>query len=342
MFYIWATHAPSKLIHTDFLIIGQGIAGTLLSYELMNSGKKVLVMDNADPHKSSLVAGAVLNPMAGKHWSPSPQASTFLPKAIETYRQIEKLLDFSVLDKTELLVFHESEEKRHHFEHQQKEHPSYFKNDNSSDHPFFNADFGCGVIRGLHKVDALTLLHQWQYHLQKSGSFMEGEFDFNDLEIMQDQIRYQDIIASKIVFCTGAAAMLSPYFSCLPFTKNRGEALIVSIPGLPTDTIYHKQLRLIPRNDDLFWCGSNYTWDFENLLPNEAWKANAIKDLEQWLNISFEVKDHIVAQRPTTAGQVPIVSIHPQYKNVAILNGLGTRGFSAGPYWASELAKQLF
>ena len=35
----------------DYLIVGQGIAGTLLSYQLINKGYKVRVID--DNHKSS-------------------------------------------------------------------------------------------------------------------------------------------------------------------------------------------------------------------------------------------------------------------------------------------------
>jgi glycine/D-amino acid oxidase-like deaminating enzyme len=100
-------------------------------------------------------------------------------------------------------------------------------------------------------------------------------------------------------------------------------------------------LRLVPRSDGLFWCGSNYTWNFDNLLPDEQWKQDAIIELESWLKLPFTIKAHIVAQRPTTAGQIPFIGIHPEHNTVAIFNGLGTRGFSAGPYWASAFADFL-
>lgn len=300
-----------------------------------------MVIDKSKPNKSSLVAGAVLNPMAGKHWSPSPQAETFLPKAIETYRQIEGILGISILKETRLNVFHENDEKRIQFEKQISAFPQYFEEGIGSNENFFIDEFGCGTIKGLYQVNAETLLNGWQQYLKEQDCFIDAEFDFHQIEILPNRISYQDITASKIVFCTGAEAASSPFFQCLPFTKNRGEALILSIPELPTDAIYHKQLRLVPKGNDLFWCGSNYVWNFDDLEPNEVWKADAIKDLQQWLKLPFEVKDHIVAQRPTTAGQIPIVGMHPQLNTAAIFNGLGTRGFSSGPFWAGELAKQL-
>ena len=329
------------MIQADFLIIGQGIAGTLLSYELINQGKKVLVIDKFNPTKSSLVAGAVLNPMSGKHWAPSPRAAVFIPKAIQTYRSIEEILNTSILTETRLNVFHESNEKRIQFEQQRKAFPSFFEEHVDLKNIFFKNDFGCGVINGLYQIHAEILLKQWRLYLESRNAFIEGEFEFGEIEFLPEEIRYRNISTSKIIFCIGAEAVSSPYFQCLPFTKNRGEALIVSIPDLPEDAIYHKHLRLIPKGNGLFWCGSNYIWNFENLKPDEIWKANAIKELKQWLQLPFSVKDHIVAQRPTTEGQVPIVGMHPQINNVAIFNGLGTRGFSSGPYWAYELAKQL-
>src|SRR6218665_2677921 len=97
-------------MEVDFLIIGQGIAGTLLSYELLRSGKTVLVIDDGAVYRSSLVAGAVINPMAGKHWTPGRDAGLLIRNAVATYRNLEALLGASFLSETDLWVFHEREE----------------------------------------------------------------------------------------------------------------------------------------------------------------------------------------------------------------------------------------
>lgn len=308
----------------------------------MRLGKHVIVIDSPGNNKSSLVAGAVLNPMAGKHWSPSPQAKNiFLPKAVEIYQQMEQQLNIAVLKKTILKVFHETTERKRLFQEQQNKFPEYLQASEDEKEIHFDTSFGCGVIQGLYQIDAQILLEKWKNYLKNIHAFIDATFDWNELQFLNNGIEYQDIKAHKVVFCTGAAAMFQPFFNPLPFTKNKGEALIVSIPDLPTNKIYHKNLRLIPKGDDLFWCGSNYTWNFEDLNPDIDWRNKSEKELEQWLKIPFQIKDHIVAARPTTAGQIPLIGIHPQNNKMAIFNGLGTRGFSSGPYWAGELAKSL-
>lgn len=322
----------------DFLIVGQGIAGTLLSYELLCAGKSVLVLDNGDTNRSSLIAGAVINPMAGKHWAPSKDAGRFITKAITCYNNLEHLLNESILGNTDLYVFHENEKAATLFRQKQQQFPEYLSNLIQVQEPGFYAPSGMGKIQGLFLVNAMGLLQQWKNYLQEKNIYLQQTFDPAALQLCRDKVLYGDIEAGKIIFCEGALASENPYFKRLPFTSNRGEALLVDIPGLSKEHIYHRKLRLVPRSDGLFWCGSNYIWNFDNLLPDEQWKNEAIMELKSWLKLSFTIKEHIVAQRPTTAGQIPFIGIHPEHDTIAIFNGLGTRGFSAGPYWASAFA----
>lgn len=325
----------------DFLIVGQGIAGTLLSYELLSAGHSVLVSDNGNANRSSLIAGAVINPMAGKHWTPSRDADRFITKAIDAYRNLERLLNSNILSNTDLYVFHENEKDENLFYEKQQQFPQYLTNTIQEQEPDFYAPFGMGKIQGLSLVDAMCLLQQWKDYLQEQKAYLQQTFDPAALQLRGNKVLYGDIEAGKIIFCEGAFAVENPYFKRLPFTRNRGEALLIDIPGLSKEHIYHRRLRLVPRSDGLFWCGSNYTWNFDNLLPDEQWKHDAIIELKSWLKLPFTIKEHIVAQRPTTAGQIPLIGIHPEHNTVAIFNGLGTRGFSAGPYWANAFADFL-
>jgi glycine/D-amino acid oxidase-like deaminating enzyme len=117
--------------------------------------------------------------------------------------------------------------------------------------------------------------------------------------------------------------------------------LLVDIPALDISYIYHQQLRLVPAHEGLFWCGSNYRWDYNDLLPDQLWRQYATAVLNKWLRLPYTIIDHIVAERPTTAGQAPVVMLHPEIPSVAMLNGLGTRGFSMGPLLAKQMAKML-
>ena len=50
----------------DFLIVGQGLAGTLLAAELEGRGQSIQVVDNNYPRAASKVAAGIMNPVTGR------------------------------------------------------------------------------------------------------------------------------------------------------------------------------------------------------------------------------------------------------------------------------------
>ncbi|WP_118974082.1 NAD(P)/FAD-dependent oxidoreductase [Taibaiella koreensis] len=316
----------------DFLIVGQGVAGTLLSYQLLKARRSLLVLDEGFGGKASRVAGAVMNPLSGKQWKPAPGADLFLPEALATYRELEQLLRRSLVQAMPLYLFQESGAAV--LPQLQPVSPQLLDT-------FFHIPGRLDRLPDTWLVDAAALLDGWTDYLQEKGAFRRERFDAAQCMVLPDRVHYRDIEAGTIIFCEGAAARDNPLLQGLPFTTNRGEALLLDIPGLPSDALYHKGLRLAPRSDGLFWCGSNYTWELKGMRPDKDWRGNTLAALGEWLKLPFRLEDHIVAERPTTAGQVPLLGLHPRYPAVALFNGLGTRGFSAGPFWATQLAHQL-
>lgn len=311
----------------DCIIVGQGIAGTLLSFRLLEAGRSVLVIDDGHSGRASRVAGAVINPNSGKRGKPAPGSGYLLPAALQCYESLGALLQKPFLQQLPLYIFSGSQTGRPAADVPATRARSFFTAPDS--------------VQNVWTVDAAALLNRWRSHLQSKNAWQQETFLQEHLCLDQDLVRYREHEAGSIVFCDGASARMHTLFGSLPFTANRGEALLLSIPGLPADALYHHDLRLVPRSDGLFWCGSNYRWAFEGLEPDAAWRRQAIQQLQAWLRIPFRVEDHIVAERPTTAGQIPFVGLHPSDSRIGILNGLGTRGFSAGPFWAGELARKL-
>src|SRR4030095_4583932 len=134
----------------------------------------------------------------------------------------------------------------------------------------------------------------------------------------------------------------NPFFNQLPFAPNKGEALVVEIPDLPDQHIYKKGFLLAPlETKDTFWFGSNYQWSFPDTEPTIAFYEQAERHLKAWLKVPFKILEHKAALRPATLERRPFVGLHPQQKHLGILNGMGTKGCSLAPYFASQFVNHL-
>jgi glycine/D-amino acid oxidase-like deaminating enzyme len=128
----------------------------------------------------------------------------------------------------------------------------------------------------------------------------------------------------------------------LPFAPNKGEFLIVEIPGLPDQYIYKKGFVLAPlQQNSVFWFGSNYHWEFPDVNPTKEFFEQAESHLSAWLKVPFRILEHKAALRPATVERRPFVGLHPNRKSIGILNGMGTKGCSLAPFFARQLADHL-
>ena len=75
----------------DYLIIGQGLAGSLLSYFLLKKGKSIAIVDDSHRTASSAVAAGVINPITGRRFVKSWRLDELLPFAIQTYQDLSEL-----------------------------------------------------------------------------------------------------------------------------------------------------------------------------------------------------------------------------------------------------------
>lgn len=329
-----------------YLIVGQGIAGTLLSFLLWKNNQSFIVIDETPQTPiASRVAGAVINPVNVNQWTAVSGYPSHLETALSIYHALEETLGLTLIRKMSMLVFPESDEDWHQFENRKDQLKDYIQESDDKEwamaEKLFHFDYGMVKVAPVWKVNAIQLLSGWTGFLKCRGLLIGNHWDAKECEIQNNHIRYKGIEAERIVFCDGARGADNPYLSNLSFTRNRGEALLLSVPDLPMHNIYHHHLRLVPAEDGLFWCGSNYRWQFEDLLPDQEWRKETEKRLREWLTVSFETIDHQVAERPTTAGQHVFATCHPAIPSIAIFNGLGTKGFSQGPSWALNLYAQL-
>lgn len=207
---------------------------------------------------------------------------------------------------------------------------------------FFNYDFGCGEIKPVYIAHLETLLPSWRQLLKEKGLLLEEEFNLSDITMAAGKIQYRNINADKIIFCDGNSSSSNPYFNLLPFAPNKGELLIVEIPGLPPRHIYKKSMMLVPLAiPGQWWIGSNYAWEFDDPAPTILFRETTKQLLHDWLKTPFRITAHLAGIRPATLERRPFVGFHPLYANVGILNGMGTKGCSLAPFFAKQLVDNL-
>jgi glycine oxidase len=86
-------------MEVDFLLIGQGLAGTVLSHRLIQAGKKVMVIDFPSANQSSRVAAGLYNPITGKKMVKTWNADVLFPEIEPLYTQLEEILEAKFLYK---------------------------------------------------------------------------------------------------------------------------------------------------------------------------------------------------------------------------------------------------
>jgi glycine/D-amino acid oxidase-like deaminating enzyme len=326
----------------DYLIIGQGICGTFLSWNLLKEGKSIIVMDESRPFSSTKVASGVINPVTGRRIVKTWMIDELLPFAQKEYEQFGNELQADLMKQCDLLMFHPTMQMRDAFEDRYQSDKQYVEKETDGVwQQYFNFNYGIGKITPCLYIDLNLMLGKWRDELKKKNALVEERFDNDQLSVSNGSISYKNIKAEKIIFCNGTDAFYLPYFDLLPYAKNKGEVLIAEVPDLPSSNIYKQGLTIVPWKKELFWIGSTYEWDFADLQPSESFRKKAEEQLKFWLKLPFKIVDHMAAERPATLERRPFVGLHPVYPSIGIFNGMGTKGCSLAPYFAKQLAQYL-
>jgi glycine/D-amino acid oxidase-like deaminating enzyme len=322
----------------DYLIIGQGLVGTWLSYYALQAGKTCMVVNDSDTAAASQVASGVINPVTGRRIVQTWMIETFLPFALKAYSDLGTQLNATIVREAPVVLIHPSLQMQESFEYRYDHDNVYLQKNNATDfEAFMHAPFGTGQINQTIWIDLNVMIAGWRQQLIKHQQYIDAKFDIADLQITNGGVAWNGIDAKRIIFCDGIDSMGNPYFEMLPFAPNKGEALIVEIKDLPNQAIYKHNLSIVPWKDQLFWVGSNYEWEYTDAAPSSTFRTKMQDALTQLLKIPFTVVDHIAGIRPANQERRPFVGLHPNYPAIGICNGMGTKGCSLAPYFAHQL-----
>ncbi|MEO6315161.1 MAG: FAD-dependent oxidoreductase [Chitinophagaceae bacterium] len=330
-------------MQVDFLVIGQGICGTFLSRELQKANQSFIVIDESKPFTASKAASGIINPVTGRRIVKTWMIDDLMPFAWNAYRSAGASLGINCITQKSIIDCFTTPQMRIAFtERHEKDQQFLSLPANENDWlPYLNYEFGYGIIQPAFLIDIPLLLDAQRKELLANGQLLDEYFDATQFTVKTDHVVYKHISAAKIIFCDGVAGYNNSFFPNLPYGLNKGELLLVEIPGFPSTHIIKKGYNLAPWSGETFWLGSTYLWEFENDLPTKGFYQFAENWLKHTVKMPFTIQDHRASVRPATLERKPFVGLHPANDKIGILNGMGTKGCSLAPFFAKQLTDQL-
>ena len=329
----------------DFIIVGQGLAGTCLSYELSKRGQRVLVIDDDHKEAASMVAAGMWNPIVFRRMSKSWKADVLLPILRDFYHELSDLLGIALIEELPIDKLFPSQEAANQFD-EKSDLPGfsmYLKA--SPDEPPLNAldaPHGRGRIEGGGYLRLPDLLKRYREKLSAENRLLSERFDPEKLVFGEDgTVDYSGNMANNLIFCTGFQNASIPWFSDLPLRSTKGELLELHSKDLSYNGIVNNGKFLLPLGDGLFKLGATYEWGaLDTSITSEA-RMELLSKAEPLIQGDFEVRSQAAGIRPTVKDRRPLVGRHPDHKALAIFNGLGTKGVMIAPWLTIHFADYL-
>ena len=332
-------------MQVDFIIIGQGLAGTCFALELLKHKKTFIIIDEHNANTSSRIALGVYNPIILK-WFTKPWEIDSQMKQFDTfYNRINTVLNIKCLEDIGLYKYLNSiyEQNNWLLKSKSSGRNSYMSSKLYSimNKGLINNEF-YGLVKKSGRVNIKVFLESFRNYCITHNHIIEEKLNYNDLIINSSSVIFRNFTAKKVIFCQGYSGLKNPYFSNLNFSPTKGEILHIYCKDLNLKKILHSGLLLVPLGGDFYSVGATYNWNFINNEPTVESKNKIIDILDRTLNKPYHIIKHLAAIRPSTIDRKPFVGVHQDYKNIYIINGLGTRGVLLAPYLSNLLIQNIY
>lgn len=327
----------------DFIVVGQGLAGTCLASELIRLGKRVHVIDSSELPSSSEVAGGLYNPVTGRKMVLTWQALKLFPFLEKFYSRLERLLDTKFLNKTPLYRPFANIEEVNDWQGRATQEmylPFIEKIFTSEQHPGFTRNpFGGILFRQTGHVSTTKFLAAFRKKLVEEGNLSDEKFNYHELNFIEEKIVYKEYLAHKIILCDGPLGFGNELLSRVRFHALKGEVLQLKIDYNFPYILNRNSFVLA--TDNAYIAGSNYDLDGKDWETTAKAKNEITEKIDKILNIKYEIIGQRAGLRPTSHDRRPVIGLLPTNDRIGVFNGLGTKGVSLAPYYANQFANFL-
>lgn len=328
--------------HIDTLIVGQGLAGSLLAWNLLQRGQQVMVIEDHHRTSSSIAAAGLINPVTGQRLVKGDEVEACLDTARRCYRLLEQRFSQPLLHEIPMQRLVSNERLLEAWQSRAGDpvYRDYLGDYAPAGKSSWPINDPLGSFRQYHTgyLAVSTLLALLRDELITHDAYLAARFRHEEIDLTEKSIVWNGFHAHRIIFCEGYLARDNPWFSWLPFQPVKGEILTIDSDGQLPEVIINGGHWLLPLADGHHKLGATY--DRDNL--DETISVDARKELLSALPELLKqppdcrVVDHRAGVRPGTRDKQPYLGLHPDHPQLAIFNGFGSRGSLLIP-WHAEL-----
>lgn len=338
------------------LIVGQGLAGTVLGFRLERAGHTVHYVDAPEQTAASSVAAGIVNPITGRRFVKSWRIDELLPEAKALYTELEAVLGVKLWYAMPLIrtLYNRGDVNDWEARGGAPGYPKYLDDrpDPGRIPKVTNAVFAYAGVRHAARVDVGTLVEAFRAKLVKEGRFFAQTFAYARIPKLLGGTagaRLKNEEAGKglappyerVVCCEGWRARYNPYFSYLPHGANKGEVLIIRTAAPPLERLFKHRVFLVPLADGTYWVGATSENRFADDAVTPANRTFLTDRLAELMTVPYEIVAHRAAVRPTVKDRRMLLGTHPELPGLSIFNGLGTKGASLAPLGSRWLLEWL-
>lgn len=304
----------------DLLILGQGLAGTMLAAELERAGIPFAIADAGHTTAATPVAAGIVNPVTGRRIVKSWRIETLLPAARQAYRALEAQLEVPLW--RELRV-------RRSFADAREREAARAKHARGELAPYVETVDESGFwIREAARVDLSRLLQAARARWTAAGV------------LRAERINLADAMGrhAVVIDCRGLATATSGIFPWVPWEYSKGELIELAVAGLDPDVILNRRHWVLPVAAGQAWVGATHEPGVIETTPSEAALGSLTASARALLGAarSFTVVGRRAGVRVQLPDKRPVAGRHPERPGLGLINALGGKGV----LWAPLLARQ--
>lgn len=312
----------------DVLVLGQGLAGTLLAWELERAGIAVVILDPGPAGAATTAAAGIINPITGRRLVRSWRIDELRPAACAAYRALEDALGVPLW--RELRV-------RRRFADERERGTWRGRQARGELAPYAGAADDDGFwIEAAARVDLGALLAAARARWLAAGTLRSGTLAPGQLE--REAARH-----ALVVDCTGRAGAEAGAFAFVPWEFSKGEMLELAVEGLEPDVVLNRRHWILPVGRGVAWAGATHEPGRRDVVPTREARERLESAARDLLGAArpFTITGQRAGVRVTLPDRRPAAGRHPDRPRLGLSNGLGAKGALWAPLLAREWRRHL-